>query len=247
MKLTTEGTYRFTAKEHGKCLTLWVCSFIVIGWLFYDCPVLGIFGLVTYGIFYRISYSYMLHRYKRLLQYEFKDMMISVYSSLAAGATLEESIRRALADLERSLNSDARIVQELAIVCQKMERNIPIVQCLDEMSRRCDHAEMNSFFQVLAIGKRQGGNMPVLVRESVDKIQRRIEISHEIEGIIGAKRGEFLFMCLIPLGIIVYMRLFSPEFMKVLYVGMAGRVCMTGCLVLYLASVILGLAILKLD
>ena len=54
-------------------------------------------------------------------------------------------------------------------------------------------------------------------------------------------------MCVIPMAIIVYMRVFSPEFMEVLYSSLAGSLCMTGCLVLYMVAIGLGLVILKLD
>lgn len=40
---------------------------------------------------------------RRQMQTEFKDVMISVYSSLSAGATVEQSLSRALKDMERSL------------------------------------------------------------------------------------------------------------------------------------------------
>ena len=72
-------------------------------------------------------------------------------------------------------------------------------------------------------------------------------MTYEIKGILGAKRSEFVFMCVIPLGIIVYMRIFSAEFMSVLYTTWLGAICMTGCLGLYIVAVALGLYILKLD
>ena len=247
MKLTSDGTYRFTRKEHIQCLAVWILVFTAIGWLFYDRFWPGFLGIITYGLFYKISYKYKMDQYQKKLRFDFKDMMISVYSSLSAGATLEMSLRRALTDLERSLDSDARIVQELVIVCQKMDRNVSVNQCLEDMAKRCMDSDMSRFFQILSIGKRQGGNMAQLVRESVEKIQRRIEISYEIKGIIGAKRSEFAFMCVIPLGIIVYMRVFSAEFMEVLYSTLAGNICMTGCLVLYMLAIGLGLFILKLE
>ena len=247
MRLTQEGRYRLTKAEHIRGLFLWSFTFSVIGWLFYDCLWLGIIGIPTYGLFYKINYQYKLDKCQKQLRFDFKDMMLSVYSSLSAGATLETSIRRALSDLERSLTRESRIVQELELVCQKMDRNISVNQCLEDMAKRCGDRDMNRFFRVLSLGKRQGGNMAQLVRDSVEKIQRRIEISYEINGIVGANRSEFAIMCAIPLVIIIYMRIFSAEFMEVLYTSMAGMFCMTGCLGLYALAVWLGLRILKLD
>ena len=247
MRLTSEGTYHFTKKDHLQDFGLWTLFLICIGWLFYDWVWMGIFAIPTYIVFHKMSFKYKMERYQRQLRFDFKDMMLSIYSSLSAGATLEMSLRRALEDLERNLTQDARILQELTLVCQKMDRNIPVNQCLDEMGKRCSDIDMNRFFHVLSIAKRQGGNMAQLVRDSVEKIQRRIEMTYEIKGILGAKRSEFAFMCVIPLGIIVYMRIFSTEFMSVLYTTLLGAICMTGCLGLYIVAVALGLYILKLD
>lgn len=247
MRLTTEGTYRFTWQEHVQCLGMWIGICIGIGWLFYDELKIGILGALTYFVFYRLSYKYKVNMCKKQLRMEFKDAMLSIYSSLSAGTTLDESVKRALGDMQRSLKSDARITQELMLVCQKMERNIPVGQCLEEMALRCQSVDMMNFSQILSIGKRQGGNMAHLVQDSVGKIQRRIEIAYEIEGIIGAKRNEFIFMCVIPVGIIVYMRISSPDFMAVLYGNIVGVSCMTICLIMYIAAICLGMRILKLD
>ena len=219
----------------------------IIGWLFYDIPLMLFVAVPTYYGAYKVFYGYKCHRSYRELQLEFKEMMLSVYSSLSAGTTLEESIKRALEDAERSMNPEARIIQELGLVCQKMDNNVPVSKCLEDMALRCNSAEMISFSQIITIGKRQGSNLIQLVRDSVSKIQRRIEIHYEIEGIIGAKRGEFLFMCLIPMGIIVYMRFFSPEFTAILYGNLLGGICMTACLILYVFAILMGIYILKIN
>ena len=247
MKLTGNGSYCFTGREHIQYLTLWclLCSWA--GWLFYDIPQIGILGLMSYCFFYKLVYSYKLQKCQKQLRLDFKDVMMSIYSSLAAGTTLEESMRRSLEDMERSLGSDARAVYELRLICQKMERNIPISQCLEEMALRCQNKDIHNFSQIIAMGKRQGGNMGQMVRESIEKIQRRIEMNHEIEGAIGAKRGEFVFMCCVPAGILCYMRMCSPEFISILYGNNIGKICMTVCVAVYISAILLGMHILKLD
>ncbi len=247
MKLTMEGTYRFTWKEHAQCIAGYLSLWMLVGWLFYDMIVLAFIAFPTYYAAYKVWYNYKCFVCARELQLEFKEMMLSVYSSLSAGTTLEESMKRALDDAKRSMKPEARMIQELILICQKMERNVPVNKCLEDMALRCNSADMISFSQVIAIGKRQGSNLIQLVRDSVGKIQRRIEIRHEIEGIIGAKRGEFVFMCLIPIGIILYMRCFSPEFTSILYGNLMGGICMTACLGLYIFAIFIGVCILKKD
>lgn len=247
MRVTNEGKYEFTRKEHLKCLMVWMTLCVGIGWIFYDSFWGILVGLPLYLPFYKLAYKYKYAQEKRKLRIEFKDAMLSIYSSLSAGATLEEGIRRALKELEDHSKDDSRMVLEFTLLCQKMERNLPLGQCLEEMALRCENQDMINFAQILAMGKKQGGNMAQMVRDSVEKIQSRIEMTYEIEGIIGAKRGEFFFMALIPIGVILYMRVFSPDFMDVLYGNLAGALLMTLCLVVYVGAILLGAVILKVE
>ena len=54
----------------------------------------------------------------------------------------------------------------------------------------------------------------------------KIELEREIESIISANRTECLIMRLMPLGIILYFRLFSPSFLEPLYETSLGRMAM---------------------
>lgn len=245
MKLTPEGGYRMTPRSYLMLAVLWIGFCAGVGWLFYDNLLISVIGWVAYPVFCYGMGRYKERQCRKQLRMEFKDVMISIYSSLSAGATVEESLQRALQDMTRCLKPDARMILELDMLCRKMERNIPIAQCLEEMSKRCDEEDIESFTQVIILGKRQGGNLAGMVRDSVEKIQRRIETTYEIEGLIGAKRSEFAFMCIIPAGIVFYMRCFSPEFMEVLFGNITGMVVMSLCLCVYGVAIAIGIWILR--
>lgn len=245
MRLVSDGSYRAGPKDLVRWAMIWTGLCMGIAWLFYDQILYSVIGWAAFPIFFKKMKTYAMRKYQKKFQMEFKDMMISIYSSLSAGAALEECFYRARSDLSGSFGSSARMVLELEILCRKLERNISLGQGLEEMVQRCFDEDLDSFVQVLLIGKRQGGNPAALVQDSVEKIQKRIETGYEIEGIIGAKRNEFLFMCVVPAGVLVYMKLLSPEFMQVLYGNLPGMLIMTVCLGLYGASVYLGLYLLR--
>lgn len=246
MRLTPEGGYRMMLKEHLACFLLWLFLCTVCGWLFYDSVRAAVIGILVYPLFVRMMKRQMEKRERQQMQADFKDVMISVYSSLSAGATVEQSFQRALKDMERSLKPKSRMITELSLICRKMSGNIPVNQCLEEMAARCGDGDIENFVQVIILGKKQGSNLAVLVKSGVEKIQRRMEMNYEMEGLIGAKRKEFGFMCIIPAGIIAYMRCFSPEFMSVLYGNLPGALAMTACLLIYGAAVGIGLHILQI-
>lgn len=112
-------------------------------------------GLVILLFFPKIS-TYKENKYQKQMSMEFKDVMLSIYGSLSAGATVEQSLERALADARRSLGLKSRMVTELDMVCRKMARNVPVNQCLEEMASRCHDKDIENFTQILILGKRQG-------------------------------------------------------------------------------------------
>lgn len=247
MRLSAEGTYQMTWSEHAGCVLICTGICACAGWLFYDQALLLFLSIPVYAAFHGRIRQIQERKYQRQMRLDFKDTMLSVYSSLSAGTTLEESMKRAFEDMKRSLKPDSRMVLELELVCRKMERNIPVAQCLEDMAARCRNKDIENFARVLILAKKQGGNMAALVHDSVENIQRRIEISYEIEGILGAKRSEFFFMCVIPAGVIFYMRIFSSEFMDVLYRNATGIIVMSLCFGVYIGSICLGIRILRID
>lgn len=245
MRLTLKGTYKMTFGEHLMAMAAWAGISAAVSWLFYDNMLFLVLGWFIYPLFYRQLKKYTEKKYRWKMLMEFKEVMISIYSSLSAGVTVEESLQRAWKDVTGEGKKDFCMGQELELVSRKMERNIPLSQCLEEMAERCGEEDIENFTQILILGKRQGGNLAGMVRDNVEKIQRRIEMSYEIEGMIGAKRKEFGFMCLMPLGILLYMKCFSHEFMSVLYGNAQGAVLMSMCLGIYAAAIVLGLRILR--
>ena len=89
--------------------------------------------------------------------------------------------------------------------------------------------------------------MAKVIRKTMFQIQEKEELSKEIETVIAAKKMEFLVIAVIPFGMIAYMLVSFPEFMEVLYQGIAGRAVMTGCLILYLAAFWSGFQMTRIE
>lgn len=245
MRLIQNGSYVLEVKEQVIAFFGWMLVCGAAGWLFYDSFFMGILGIAGWPFFKKMITGLLAEKLHSELAMSFKEVMISVYSSLSAGATVEQSLIRALEDLSANPGENIRMQQELKLVCTGMVNRVPVGKCLDEMAARCGNRDIESFVRVIMMGKRQGGRLPVLVKDTMEKIQDRIEINYEIEGMIGAKRSEFLFMCMIPAGIMAYMKIFSPDFMEILYGNLVGIALMTGCLMIYMLSILWGIRILN--
>lgn len=53
------------------------------------------------------------------------------------------------------------MLQELEILNRKMERNISMTQGLEEMAERCGDEDLESFVQILILGKSRRQSGPV--------------------------------------------------------------------------------------
>ena len=78
-------------------------------------------------------------------------------------------------------------------------------------------------------------------------ISEKMEVENEIDTLLSAKKLEFRIMCVIPMGIILYMKLAFPEFMQVLYGNLFGGAVMSMCLGIYLAAWRIGKAIVEIE
>ena len=79
-----------------------------------------------------------------------------------------------------------------------------------------------------------------IIRNTASVIRDKNEVAEDIRTIISGRRMEQMVMNVVPFGIIVYLRLASPEFMEPLYGNAAGVAVMTGCLAVYALAIALG-------
>ena len=85
------------------------------------------------------------------------------------------------------------------------------------------------------------------MRDTVRDISGKIEVEKEIQTLLAARKLEFKVMCIIPAGIILYMRIAFPEFMNVLYGNVLGVVLMSICMGIYIAAYRIGQKIVDIE
>ena len=238
--------YRLNFREWIALILKTGAVFLAAGYLFYD-------SLLVFAAFIPvlllICYFEKRHRAKKrrqILVQQFKEAIILLYSFVATGSTLEQAFCRSCTELLRSFKEDDDIVREFYRIRTKLEMNVTIEECMEDFARRSGQEDIESFSQVVAIAKRSGGNMPQIIKNSVETIKNKIESENEIRTLLGAKTGEFKLMVMIPVAVMLYMRVFSPGFMEVLYKNPAGLVFMTCCLGVYGAAVSWGFKILDI-
>lgn len=222
--------------------------FFLAAYLFYDRIWLGF----TYPVFF---YPYMLYRLreqekiqKRQSRLEFKEMLLSIYNSLSAGYSLENSMRAARDDL-RAVNGGKRstLEQQLSILCSGLEMNQPVEVLMERMASELRVDEAEQFAQILWMIKRNGGNLIQIIKKSVEHMNQKIQVKEEILTMVSAKKIEQKIMSVMPFFILLYVRLMNPGYFQVLYESLGGTLLTTVCLAVLAGSVFWARRIVEIE
>lgn len=209
----------------------------ILLYLFYSnifiSAVLAVIGAV---LFPRYRKKQMISKGKWQLMVEFKDAMDSMVSALVAGYSMENAVSEAYRDLKLMHEKETPMLLELKNMREKIRLKQPLDKLLLEFGRQSGVEDILTFAQIYATARRSGGNLVKVMKRTADNIGEKMEIQQEIQTMIAGKRMESLCMTVIPLLIILYMQVFSPGFLDPLYEGIAGRLFMSGALIVYILA-----------
>lgn len=220
---------------------------MLLGWLFYRNKWVSIFFAV-------IGTPFFVHRQRRIyesrqrkvLEEQFKDCILSLAASLRTGYSPEN----AWAEVQREMillhGEKSVIVKETENIRHKLMIKQPLEAILEEFGKRSRVEDIKNFADVFRIAKRGGGDLVAIISCTAKTISDKADVQREIQTIISAKKLEQKIMVVMPLAILAYMEAFSSGFLDVLYEGIAGRVIMTGCFLVYVAAFFWGEKIVEL-
>lgn len=160
---------------------------------------------------------------------------------------MENAIRETEKDLRTLYPEDSRIIKEFSRMIHELDVNFTAEQVLKEMAARICQEDVENFVTVFATAKRTGGDSIAFLKSTVKIIGDKIEVEREIQTLLSAKKLEFHVMCIIPLGMVLYMRMAFPEFLSVLYGGLPGIILMTICLSVYAFAWRLGRKMIQIE
>ncbi|MDD7770619.1 type II secretion system F family protein [Suipraeoptans intestinalis] len=178
---------------------------------------------------------------------QFQNLLQMLSSSLMAGYSLENAMKEVQKEIKVLYGKHTRIQKELNIMIRQLNIQMPVEDIWKEMADRVRTDDVNTFAEVLGAAKRSGAGMLEILRDTGSQIGEKIEVKREIDGILAAKTYELKVMTMIPYGMIAYMTVSFPEFLKGLYGSVLGKGVMTGCLALYLGACCIGTKILEIE
>lgn len=206
-------------------------------WLFYDSAVSAVVFAPFFLLFVKAAKAVKKRRYEETLTDEFLRCLISVSTSLSAGISPENAFLTAVSDMEKLYGSGSVIVKELGIISTQLKMGVRLEDALNDLAKRTQIPEIFDFAVVFSVAKERGANFSAVIASCVSVMEMRRQSECEARVLIRAKQYEQRVMCIIPPGIIMYLKLSSGDFIGVLYHNPAGVVLMSVCLFVYVSAV----------
>ncbi len=231
--------YRLSPKDNIVSILQGILLAIILGILFYR-SILGVIILSPIIYFYHDSVKkQMAVKRKWKLNLEFKDGLLALSAALEAGYSAEHAFEEACKDLHQLYPENSIIIKEFTYILRQVQMNITVERALNDFGERTGIEDIISFAEVFQTAKRTGGDLINVIKISGNIIGDKIEVKRDIVTLITGKRLEANLMKFIPLGILVYLSITSPNFLDPLYHNLYGIIIMSALLVCYLGAFIL--------
>lgn len=232
--------YRMGPVSTVKYSLIYCLMITLAAYVFYDSAYAVLAFLPAIVLFIRFVKRELIKKRKDLLKVQFRDMIDSIASALRAGYSIENAFYESRKDMVRLHGRDSLIVKELDYFFLKLENGIPLEAILSDFAKRTMIEDISDFSEIFVLAKRNGGDFTGIIGKTVKIMKEKDETEREISVILSGRKYEQRVMCIIPIGIIIYLRISSRDFLGVLYHNPAGAVIMTACLAIYIASYLIS-------
>ena len=91
-----------------------------------------------------------------MLWHEFKDAAAMLYSSTAAGGTLEKALRDTCCDMKTSDSSYQVLLPEFERICMHLDQNRSLESVLEDFAVRSEDEDIAYFVRVLTVAGKRG-------------------------------------------------------------------------------------------
>lgn len=230
------GEYGFQWKEEVWCILVSIVYSGVVSWLLYK----SIFGMIVILLiypFYKKNYQEKcIQKQQKELVNQFKDMMLSVSAALLSGYAIENAWKEAEKEICELYGVQSYMALELKDMNAGIKMNQPVEKLFYDFALRSRNEDIMNFSEIFRFAKRSGGNFGKILYRAAMRISEKQEIEQEIQTVLAGKRMEQTVMNVIPIGMLGYLNITSPEFMEPLYGNLFGIIVMSGGFLAYLGA-----------
>ncbi len=214
--------------------------YFLVGYFFYGHVWVGMLFFPSLYWVRKIALADIKRKNRQRYLCHYGEFLQIVETGITAGYSLEHAIVSAGKELKRGYGTKEEIVRDLMDIEKKLLLHESVDTCLAKWAEERSFEEMKLFSRIVASGRRHGGDVNRIIRQTAEAIAGRVDAEAEINTMMAGKILEYRVMCIMPLGIIMYVKMGSPDYFTLLYDNLPGIIFMTACFAVYILAVLLG-------
>ncbi|WP_306473947.1 type II secretion system F family protein [Mogibacterium diversum] len=184
--------------------------------------------LLFYIKIQEIYAEYMLARRKRALAEQFKDFLFILSTSIGTGRGMRDAIGEAIPGIVGIYGENAILSRELKNMHKRMSiGNEEDVTVLNDFAKRSASEDIVDFMIIYSTCKTTGASLVDALNKAASVIIDKMTIENEIRTMANRKKNESIILFAMPFIVVLFLNLFSPEYIAPLYESYIGRVIMT--------------------
>lgn len=220
--------YKLSSKEKYSFLTAGYGCIVVIFYLFYHSLIFSLAGGLIISLFIVPFVRWKAEKRQALLITQFKDMLYSMSSYVASNMKITDALEGSMVSLESIYGRESPLVMELEYMIRNIKENKESeIRLLQDFAYRSHCEDIENFVQVYVSCIITGGDMDRVLKNAIDILMDKITIEREIRTLTAQKKLEGNIITVMPVLVIFFLNIFSPEYLTPLYTTLTGRVIMT--------------------
>ena len=220
--------YRLSKREKVMLFSAGYAAIFLVSLLFYHsiplalaCGFLALFLEEPYG-------EYKAEKRRDLLLLQFKDLLYCLAAAFASGRQMKQALIGAHEDLLLLYQEDTPMISELRYMIRgMMENRQSEEELLSDFARRSNLEDIRNFVDVYRACRITGGDMEKVIASVTDVLMDKMAIEREIKALTSQKMFEGRIISLMPLLVVLFLNIFSPDYLAVMYETAQGRILMT--------------------
>ena len=205
----------------------------LIAWLFFK----SLWGLlcvpVCVGLFWKQTKKKEKQRKQEKEQEYFVEYLGFLKEALLVGYSLEQAVGEGKKGMLTTVKEDEPFLRKVTRLERKMQLGTPVETAFSEWANEALCEDIGDFAEVLFIAKRTGGAVQQVIENTEHVIRDKQETLRYIRSVLHSREYEAKVMKVMPFAMLIYLRLFMPDFLTPLYHNAVGVGVMTTVLVVY--------------
>lgn len=223
--------YDLSSKEKYGFIAVGYMLIYLVLYMFYRNLIFSFAGGFLIFTIIPFYVKWKAERRRLLLLTQFKDFLYSLSSYVAANLQLSEALEGCLENMKFLYDEDSPLVRELTyMVINIIEHKENDIRLLKDFADRSHCEDIENFVQVYSACIITGGDLEKVLKNTIEILMDKITVEREIRTLTSQKKFEGNIITMMPIIVIMFLNVFSPDYLEPLYVTVPGRLIMTGSL-----------------